>query len=274
MSSLDQREEQLLAAARRGFGPSDQDRARVLSAFNAALVAQQSGIAHERPDSAAPGASEAGAIGKLAEAAQRGGWRMLVVSSAVGAVGFASGYYVGASRSAEPVSAAQPGTGPHRQQAAPDHVAPSQSPDPQLPAEPAGEKRTQDQPSPAVGSAHPATLSRPQERPAQSDSLLSLEVSLLRRAEQALRQNNALLALGLLRELDEQVPRGKLTEERHAARVMANCMFELSEPALQAARAFIAQHPGSAYAVRIRSVCEERGEGKDSLTDPKGPGNQ
>jgi hypothetical protein len=103
--------------------------------------------------------------------------------------------------------------------------------------------------------APPAASTRDAADQPQADPLIE-ELSLLRRAERAIRLNNGLLANGLLRELDARFPKGQLHEEREAARVMANC--ELSEPAERASIGgrFLAQHQQSVYAARVRAVCQ------------------
>jgi hypothetical protein len=77
---------------------------------------------------------------------------------------------------------------------------------------------------------------------------------LLARVERSLRERNPLLALGLLGELDRDVPGGQLTEERQAARVMAHCALG-SESAAKQARDFGKRHPGSAYLPRVEQAC-------------------
>lgn len=83
------------------------------------------------------------------------------------------------------------------------------------------------------------------------------ELSMLRRAERAIRAGEPLLALGLLRELDERFPNGRLKEERTAARTMARCQRALDAEARSQAAAFDARYPHSVYGERVRALCKK-----------------
>jgi hypothetical protein len=86
------------------------------------------------------------------------------------------------------------------------------------------------------------------------ESTLELETRLLARVERALRDDNPRLALGLVGELEREVPGGQLEEERRAARVIAHCKLG-TEFASKLAAEFAASYPSSAYRERIRSAC-------------------
>jgi len=80
------------------------------------------------------------------------------------------------------------------------------------------------------------------------------ELTLLSRTERALRAGEAALALAFLDELDRHHPRSSLTEERIAARLLADCMREApSAPAR--AQQFLQRHRESVYSDRVRSTC-------------------
>ncbi|HYO97431.1 MAG TPA: hypothetical protein VER33_23125 [Polyangiaceae bacterium] len=82
------------------------------------------------------------------------------------------------------------------------------------------------------------------------------ELRLLRRIQRALSDSNPRLALALLGELDQSVPRSQLMEERQAAAVMAGCQLEGDQGARAAsARAFERRYPDSLYRGRIRQTC-------------------
>jgi hypothetical protein len=93
--------------------------------------------------------------------------------------------------------------------------------------------------------------------PAPSDPRRQLEQELLalQRAERALRNDNAALALALLDELDARYARPLLGEERSATRSMAACQAG-STGAVAAARTFLDSHPRSVYGDRIRAACQ------------------
>jgi hypothetical protein len=97
-----------------------------------------------------------------------------------------------------------------------------------------------------------------------SGSALTEELDLLRRAERTIRAGDAMVALGLLSELDARFPRGQLLEERAAARVMANCQLTDATSARSMGEAYLRAHSQSVYAARVRSLCHLDAAMKDS----------
>jgi len=89
-----------------------------------------------------------------------------------------------------------------------------------------------------------------------AENSLSEELDLLRRAERTIRAGNSLVALGLLRDLDQRFPKGQLLEERTAARVMANCQLADTDTARAQGNAYLIAHSQSVYADRVRSICQ------------------
>lgn len=81
------------------------------------------------------------------------------------------------------------------------------------------------------------------------------ELALLKRAERAIRAQNSLLALGLLRELDQRFPRGKLLDERAAARVMAECQQQTPDLARRTGEAYLRGAKSGVYHERVRRLC-------------------
>jgi len=109
---------------------------------------------------------------------------------------------------------------------------------------------------PAEG--RPRTASRSSTMPAAVDDRLAAELALLARTERAIRSGEAPLALALLGELDRKFPVPALREEREAARVLARCVSAgvvTDAEARVSAERFIAAHPTSVYADRIRESC-------------------
>jgi hypothetical protein len=84
------------------------------------------------------------------------------------------------------------------------------------------------------------------------------ELALLRRAERAVRTDNAALALALIGELEERYPRSSLLEERRAIELMAYCSAGATDAVARAQR-FLREYPLSAYAGRIRDLCPATG---------------
>jgi hypothetical protein len=86
-------------------------------------------------------------------------------------------------------------------------------------------------------------------------STLAQELSLLQRARRALNRNDARLALGIVQSLDERFPNGVLMEERSATRILSLCQLERTQEARDQGHRFLAAHPRSVYAERVRDSC-------------------
>jgi hypothetical protein len=111
----------------------------------------------------------------------------------------------------------------------------------------------------------PAATARPPKRavsraPRAASSSLAEELAMLQRARRALGAGNPLLALGIVSELDERFARGVLIEERIATRVFSLCALDRVSEARAVGREFLARHPGSVYAERVRTSCIETPE--------------
>jgi len=89
------------------------------------------------------------------------------------------------------------------------------------------------------------------------------ELTLLERAEKAVRADSAAFALALLAEFDARYPRSRLSEERQAIELMAHCQARATDAAARAER-FRRAHPNSVYAQRIAEVCASA---RSELTD-------
>ena len=102
--------------------------------------------------------------------------------------------------------------------------------------------------------AAPARVSNaaPPPAPVTAETLAD-ETRLLRDADQALRAGNARRALSLLDEHASRYPRGVLTPERNAERMIARCKLGQIEP--KSAEAYLGSHPNSAFLPRIRDAC-------------------
>lgn len=87
----------------------------------------------------------------------------------------------------------------------------------------------------------------------------SEELALLRRAERAVRGDNAALALALIAELEQRYPRSSLLEERRAVELLAHCSARATD-ALPRAQRFLREHPRSVHAGRIAQQCADGGE--------------
>jgi hypothetical protein len=104
---------------------------------------------------------------------------------------------------------------------------------------------------PGAATASPSVA---RHQPTASDARLERELSLLARAERALRRDDAELASALLDKLDAEQPATALGNARAAARVLADCQRKLAHSAERGA-AFSTAHPESVYAERIVKAC-------------------
>lgn len=105
--------------------------------------------------------------------------------------------------------------------------------------------------SPARRAAKQAAL-----KPTSVDSL-AYELARVRRVESALRAGHHYEALALLKELNWDVPKGQLMEERGAARAIANCSLGTENPSRLAAT-FAKAYPASVYLNRVQGQCAEQ----------------
>jgi hypothetical protein len=101
--------------------------------------------------------------------------------------------------------------------------------------------------------ASPAAASTQLEPAKPSD-----ELALLRRADRAVRAEDAALALVLVGELDARHPDSKLMEERRAIELLAYCEAGATDAKARTER-FLRAHQGSVYEGRIRETCPSIG---------------
>jgi hypothetical protein len=94
----------------------------------------------------------------------------------------------------------------------------------------------------------------PQPATAAPSTLLD-ELRLVRRAWSALRDHQGDAALAALDEHAARFPDGELAPERLAARAVALCEIGRADEGARAAAAFLAAHPRSPHASRVRGAC-------------------
>ncbi len=104
----------------------------------------------------------------------------------------------------------------------------------------------------------PASVNSAAEAPALTDDTLDSELALLRAAQAALREKNDRRALTLVDEHTRRFPNGVLAEERAAARIFALCGLGRTDEGMRAGAAFLAAHPSSPEAARVRAACTRR----------------
>ena len=96
---------------------------------------------------------------------------------------------------------------------------------------------------------------RTAEPSAGSDSLAQ-ELSLLARAQRALREDDPRTALTIVQEHTARFPEGSLQEERSGIEALARCL--LGESDADSVQAFLKRSPSSPLAARVRKECGSR----------------
>ena len=228
--------QKLLEQARAGHDPSAEDEARVRAALHARVLANPLLIS-------AKGTHALTGLGKLISG-------KAVISLSLGGAALVGAVVLsGGLGSREPAQPAKQASGA-ASTASPVRSTPSV-------AEPAASSTLSDPPAvdtalplPSPSQKHPAVL--PAGSAALSTRDMQLEIAGLSRAQQLLHAGNAAQALSALNQLAQQVPRGALMEERDATRALAQCALAGSS---STADAFIARHPSSVHAARVRSAC-------------------
>ena len=235
MTELDDDEALILAQARRALGPTSADERRVLQSLLPQLAAPLGGPS----SSLRPGPSWT----------LRAGFAMAVIGAVAlsGGLGYRKGLEAGIAQQnkanvrVNPIAVASPPPPPPLKPEVPLPNAPERL----LPRD----AKSSSAPSAArVRSASPVALVPPVALG------LDEEVRQLRRVERAIRESNPRLALVLLEDLDREIPKGQLLEERQAASLMANCQLG-ADAAVAHARAFATKHAGSAYLMRVIEIC-------------------
>lgn len=93
-----------------------------------------------------------------------------------------------------------------------------------------------------------------------ANDTIAEEASLLRAAHAALASGDGATAMTSLDEHARRFPRGALTEEREAARVMALCAQGRASEARASASAFVSANPRSPFAAQVRRSCATKSD--------------
>jgi hypothetical protein len=155
-------------------------------------------------------------------------------------------------RKAAPVTAPPP----PRQQAVPAaSIAPSAATATPL-LEPLGSVVS----APAGSAPRPAKLEKQvaPASPSAGEATIDEEVQLIKEAQAALRAGDATGALARTDEHSRRFPTGKLASARAVTRMMALCQAGRQDQARLEADRFLAAHPGSPYADRVKGICAPR----------------
>jgi hypothetical protein len=228
MSDLPEDLEALLRAARREEDPTDEDRRAVHGAVAARLLA------------AAAAGTTATLVTKTAVAAAKGS----IITSVAAWVG--AGIAIGGVVSIVAVVASADRPAPSAVAAVPTDVRVTAPVAPQ--PDPAPVASVAPRPAPAVARPAPSV-------PAARPPSLQQETQALADVQRALRDQNPEQALRLIEKQDRSFQGGALAEERAAAHILALCAAGRLTEAREAAGRFLAAHPSSPVAARVRASC-------------------
>ena len=226
MTGDGQKVAEVLARAQRAWSPAPADAERVRRSIGVALAA---GAAASAP--AVP-ARARNWMGRLLAAG--------TIAAAAGGIGYWAGYRAGV-RDIPLVAGVAPPSLPARLAAQP--AAPELPLSPVPPTATAGRR-----------GGHTARHDGKSAAPPTAESL-AVELRALRNTERALRDGNPGLALAFLSDLDRQVPRGQLAEERDAMSTLARCARGDRPIGVDLGGEFIERHPTSVYRARVEQAC-------------------
>jgi hypothetical protein len=252
MTTLPPRARALLDIARGSLEPTQDDQRRVEARLAAALAPV---LSHSIDSDALAAPPPAAPIVHAVGFFSRTGLRASALASVGFLIGGIAGYQLGFSRASHSGALPVPPVRnlPSLEQAQhPPNTILNPSPE----SRPAEHPTTPSIPPPRSGSSSPAprAVSARNTAAATAGANLDDEVHQVQRIERALRQGNAQLALSLLADLQTTLPRGRLQQERAAARCLAHCM--LKEPGYERElQNFEQQYPRSVHLNRLREAC-------------------
>lgn len=254
MSQLDPESRLLLQQALPALSPSDAARVRARARLQA-LGTPPSNTPSRSDETSAPDGSST----RVSLPRRHYGAALLSLGLVIGGIGgFVLGTHVASRTEEEHVEA----TKPHRAALAMEGPLPavgdSETADsigmvPKAPASSAS-IATHDVPLKRLHEGIGARLRGKTQREVTTHKREEDEVMWVQRVRKALARNEAQLALALLRELDIEVPSGRLGEERAAGRAIAYCMIGQATSKHEA-EAFAARYPNSVHLSRVKLVC-------------------
>jgi hypothetical protein len=241
MTNLDDYERLVLDRARRGLSPTDADQARVKAAAAAAIA----GAASLGGSRLALGNGRSAIVKTTARVVRLFPTALAAVAVAAGAGGI--GYRLGFDAGRKVPTAVVART---------DLAIPTAPIQPEaVPARPVETPPRASDPAPAVHAIAAAGPSAPARG-------LGDELDTLKQVDRALREQRPRDALDLLDALDRYAPKGRLEEERAAARVLALCDLRPRADARTLAVEFSKRHPGSVYEPRVTKACAPSATGE------------
>lgn len=254
----------VLERAKRGLCPGASQRRQTLTrlsrAFEALPAAALGDFLAPQPAMPREPLAQTPSLGGAPAAASLGrfSFQAMVLGVLTGAlVGFGAGVMA---TSAEAPSAALPGALPTSS----SHAAPSvEHAPPAIDAAPRGETQEiaalpERAPAPQAPVVQRKAAAAPPAgaNPGPTEATFYEELSYVRRAQSALQQGNGILALGLMRSLDEIQPSGALMAERNMTRVLALCQLDRTAEAALVARSMLSgDRAADVYRRRLASSC-------------------
>lgn len=242
MSELTSDAESLVEAGRAGDAPTPDDKARIknrLALELGAAVFASGALAAGLHEAAQPALGTGGRV--ATDLAKRGTLKLLATAGSIAAL-VGGVLWIGTSAPVERrVSPALT--------RAPVHEEPAQ----EEPAQAAPEVSEPVALVPEKARARaPRSIARATQPKVTSDTLAA-ELSLLSRAQQALREHAPADALRIVRQHADSFPRGALQEERSGIEALAHCL--LGETSHASVARFLSAHPSSPVAARVRKEC-------------------
>jgi hypothetical protein len=270
MNDLDHELSHLFDAARSATEPTRADRKRIRAALAAKLasgVLLTSASAHAAAGSA--GATVGGAVSKglklvlltqvgpgLIAGTLLGGGASLVALVATDPTPAPSDIHVSPAQvSAQSAhSTARPAPVTTVSSGGPSADTPAPAPSPRSSLRPVAEPlpSAADRPSSALPAIAAFPEPKPQPQPERSE--LSNELATVSRMQSAWQRGDWAGVRSAIQSHEQQFPRGTLTEEREAVKVMLACRSDPAR-ALELGATFSAKHPNSTHAVRVSAVC-------------------
>jgi hypothetical protein len=232
----------IVDAGRDGDSAGDLERARVRRALFAKIAAGGGAALASSSVAASQGTAASGPVAAAATSSLP--LAKLLVPLAILAAGSVGGTIAWHARGATPTATAVA------------HVAPAAAPAPAptvapLPPVVVVPPLVTERPAPHHAVARPAAP--PHDVPVTTTRLAE-ETALLGSANAALRAGDSARALALLDDYDRRYPAGIMREEVLATRIIARCQLDTRD-ATAGADAFLARHPRSPLAPRVRSSC-------------------
>ena len=104
-------------------------------------------------------------------------------------------------------------------------------------------------------SPEPAIAAFPEPKSQPGESELSNELAVVSRMQSAWQRGDWAGVRSAIRAHEQQFPRGTLTEEREAVKVMLACRSAEPTRALELGSSFSSKHPNSTHAARVSTIC-------------------